>query len=59
MAGTVVGGNQNLIALVESAESERDLLLESLLELKVITLHLAEIAGVQFGEEDVELNINQ
>lgn len=42
-------------ASASAATSQNDLLLESFLELKVITLHLAEIAGVKFGQEDVEL----
>lgn len=56
------GGNRqqaaSLTALVESAETQRDLALHSLIELKVITLHLAEIAGATFDEEDIELETN-
>ncbi len=39
----------------ERTQEQNDLLLESFLELKVITLHLAEIAGVRFEQEDIDL----
>lgn len=58
MPGTVSGSPRALEVLVEKAESQNDLLLELLLEQKVNTLHLAEIAGVQFEQEDVELETN-
>lgn len=43
------------VATAEATAEQNDLLLELLLELKIITLHQAEIAGVTFGQEDVEL----
>jgi len=59
MPGTVTGNNQRAVTvLVESAEEERGLRLQSLMELKIITRHLAEIAGATFGEDDIELEDN-
>lgn len=59
MPGTVTGGNQSVLkALAENAAAQHDLLLESLIEQKIINRHLAEIAGVAFGEEDIELETN-
>lgn len=52
MATIVRGGSTELLEVVKD---QRDLLLENVLELKVIALHLAEIAGVTFDQEDVEL----
>lgn len=41
----------------ESAAAQNDLLLEVLLELKLITLHQAEIAGTTFEQEDVRMEL--
>ncbi len=53
------GGTQqaSTVATAEATVAQNQLLLASYLELKVITLHLAEIAGVKFGEEDIELEV--
>lgn len=56
MTTQVTGGGSSLS--LESSEEERELLLENLLELKVITLHLAEIADVKYDQEDVDLETN-
>lgn len=52
------GGSVDLTKLEEIAESQNDLLLELLLEQKIDTLHLAEVSGEVFDQEDVELETN-
>jgi len=48
-----------LTALVERSEAVRDLALEQLLELKVITLHMTDLSGAAHDQEDVELAVGQ
>ncbi len=42
-------------AIKENAEHERDLLLELLLAQKISILHLGEVSGEVFEEDDVEM----
>jgi hypothetical protein len=55
MTVQITGRSTSAAALSESAANRNDLLLEILLELKLNTLHQAEISGTEFDQDDVEV----